>query len=167
MTDDSQVLAQYKLVLLYILENDPDYFTNDSLTTYVLKNDIMNYFYFKQFLMELEESGLVTERPGGLLEVTDQGREALDYFSHSIADQLLNKAKDPRIQDPKGDQVHYTGSFVPPRHVELLAYNQDRLVFNLTLTVDSEAQALDLVDRFKIKGKKAIDRLIDCLKEDD
>ncbi|MDO5037188.1 MAG: DUF4364 family protein [Tissierellia bacterium] len=163
MKKDLQTLAQYKLVLLYILENEPTPFTNDSFTTYVLKNDIMNYFYFKQYLMELEASGLIEENDQALLQVTESGKEALGYFSHSIAKKLLNKAHQAQEDKEETPFENFSGSFIPPGQLELLAYNQDQVVFHLTLPVEGQDQAQRIIENFKAQGKKAVDHVLDYL----
>lgn len=59
-TDNSQQLARFKLLLLYIIHRFGFPVSNTQLTQFVLENDIMDYFMLQQFLSELEDSKFVT-----------------------------------------------------------------------------------------------------------
>lgn len=57
--ENTEELAQNKLLLLYIIDKSNSSLTNNELTELVLKNNYMNYFLVQQYLSELIESGFI------------------------------------------------------------------------------------------------------------
>ena len=53
LTQDGEVLAENKVLILYILNKLEEPITNDGLLRLVLSVMDMNYFYFQQFLLDL------------------------------------------------------------------------------------------------------------------
>ena len=56
LTQDGEVLAENKVLILYILNKLENPITNDGLLRLVLSVMDMNYFYFQQFLLDLLEN---------------------------------------------------------------------------------------------------------------
>ena len=53
LTEDSETLAENKVLILYILNKLNKPISNESLLKLVLSIQEMNYFYFQQFLLDL------------------------------------------------------------------------------------------------------------------
>lgn len=77
---DSETLAENKILILYLLSIIEKPVNNDSLYRLVLSIQDMNYFYFQQFLIDLQEDKYVVsyEREGiEVYEITEEGRSTL------------------------------------------------------------------------------------------
>ena len=59
LTQDSETLAEKKALILYILDKVAKPISNDALLKLVISIDNMNYFYFQQFLLDLQETKYV------------------------------------------------------------------------------------------------------------
>ena len=60
LTQDGEVLAENKVLILYILNKLENPITNDGLLRLVLSVMDMNYFYFQQFLLDLLENQYIS-----------------------------------------------------------------------------------------------------------
>ena len=85
-TENTEELAQNKLLLLYIVKKASYSFSKEELTEFILGKEYMNYFLIQQYLIELQESGFIntedsTEERILLLE---KGDLALEYFESKI-----------------------------------------------------------------------------------
>lgn len=81
LTSDDNTLAENKVLILYILDKIQKEVTNDGLYKLVLSVEDMNYFYFQQFLLDLEENKYIihhTENQEPTYEITQKGKEILE-----------------------------------------------------------------------------------------
>ena len=79
----------YKLMILYMLEKVNFPLTNSQLSNFFLDKEYTTYFTLQSVLTELTEAKLITSRLVGNsthYEITDEGKEALDFFGSSISD---------------------------------------------------------------------------------
>ena len=60
LTQDGELLAENKVLILYILDTVEKPVTNDALLELVLSIQDINYFYFQQFLLDLLENQYIT-----------------------------------------------------------------------------------------------------------
>lgn len=96
-SDNTEELAQNKLILLYIIENSPHFFDKNELSEYVLEKDYLNFFLIKQYLSELLEGNLIE-----LVEVDEKekymilekGTLALQYFALKIPQKIRTELKE-------------------------------------------------------------------------
>ena len=80
LTQDNETLAESKVLILYILNKIAKPITNNALYELVLATQDMNYFYFQQFLLDLQETKYVvcyTLDDETVYEITDVGKNAL------------------------------------------------------------------------------------------
>lgn len=80
-------MAEAKLLLLYLIDKVNTPVTNLQLIKFIIKNNLMNYFYFQQYLLELSENGLLELIPNDgndVYFITDKGRQTLTFFSNRI-----------------------------------------------------------------------------------
>ena len=57
--DNTEELAQNKLILLYIIDKSQSSLSNSQITEIVLEDNYMNYFLIQQFLSELVKSKFI------------------------------------------------------------------------------------------------------------
>lgn len=78
---DNETLAENKVLILYLLSLIDKPINNDSLYRLVLSIQDMNYFYFQQFLLDLEENKYIINyemQDMEVYEITETGKSTLD-----------------------------------------------------------------------------------------
>lgn len=85
-TENTEELAQNKLLLLYILKTASYSFTKEELTEFILEKDYMNYFLIQQYILELLQSGFIKVDNGNedKFILLEKGSLALDYFESKV-----------------------------------------------------------------------------------
>lgn len=97
-SENTEELAQNKLLLLYLIKASPMKLSNAEITEFVLDKNYMNYFLIQQYLSELTESQLiqlVLEDSKEVYEILEKGELALEYFE----DRISNKVKEEISQN--------------------------------------------------------------------
>ncbi len=77
---DNETLAENKVLILYLLSIIQKPISNDGLYRLVLSIQDMNYFYFQQFLIDLEENKYIAsyqKEQEILYEITESGKSTL------------------------------------------------------------------------------------------
>ena len=96
-SDNTEELAQNKLILLYIIENSPHFFDKNELSEYVLEKDYLNFFLIKQYLSELLEGKLIelVKQDGKeKYKILEKGTLALKYFDSKIPQKIREELKE-------------------------------------------------------------------------
>ncbi len=78
---DNETLAENKVLILYLLSILEEPISNDSLYRLVLSIQDMNYFYFQQFLIDLEDNKYISNYEKDetyVYEITENGRNTLN-----------------------------------------------------------------------------------------
>ena len=60
--ENTEELAQSKLLLLFIIDKSNTPLSNEELTEFILEKNYMNYFLTHQYLSELVETGFIEYR---------------------------------------------------------------------------------------------------------
>ncbi|MGF0096170.1 DUF4364 family protein [Peptoniphilus sp. SGI.035] len=84
MKKSSFELALNKLLILYIIDNFNHKLKENDLSYFVLDIELFNYFYFKQYLKELESTGLVLFDGDKKYYLSDDGVKTLNIFYEKI-----------------------------------------------------------------------------------
>lgn len=85
--ENTEELAQNKLLLLYIIKRSNKSLTNSQITEFVLEKNYMNYFLIQQYLSELIESNfveLIKEDDVEIYHILNKGQITLNYFEERI-----------------------------------------------------------------------------------
>ena len=80
LSSDSEILAENKVVILYILSKLSAPISNDNLYKLVLSSCDMNYFYFQQFLLDLADNKYIdclSKDNVTIYKITTAGTEVL------------------------------------------------------------------------------------------
>lgn len=97
MYDDTQELAENKLILLYVLNWLGRPVSNTQITEIVLENELLNYFNLQKYLAELVESGIlecIRQERKQIYALSPKGRKVFTFFENRIPDDkkdILNK----------------------------------------------------------------------------
>ncbi|MBZ2175588.1 DUF4364 family protein [Schnuerera sp. xch1] len=133
--ENSEELAQNKLLLLYIIDKSKKLLTNEQLTEFVLKEDYMNYFLVQQYLSELVSANFLEyadTKDKKVYHLLNKGKATLSYFenriSQSIKDNINDRFKQINKNEKKATQVS----------AEYFKKNNNEFVVNLKLIENTE-----------------------------
>lgn len=150
ISNNTEEVAQNKLLLLYILKMSPDNLTNNELTEFILRKEYMNYFAIQQYLGELADGELIQiygedEKKG--YKVLEKGEISLNLFESKIPEKIIQElAAEFKIQElVMARETEVVGEFYPKENdqysVNLKLVENDETLFSLYFDVASEAQA--------------------------
>lgn len=95
--ENTEELAQNKLLLLYIIAKSKEPLNNQEITELILENNYMNYFLVQQYLSELIKSNFIeikminNKKTYNLL---DKGKLTLNYFEDRINQKIKKELLD-------------------------------------------------------------------------
>lgn len=170
--ENSNELAQHKLVLLYIFDTVDFPMTNTEITQFVLENNHMNYFLVQQYLSELVETGflnIVTKDGNEYYNITEKGSEALKYFDERIPETIKIRVYE-RYQIKKEEKIKETqiiGNYYKKNDsefiVNLKVIENEITLFNLSLNVVSKKQAKMICNNWKEDPQNIYEKMINSL----
>lgn len=105
--------AREKILLLDILDKSKDKLTEETLSTFVLNLELMNYFDFRSHLGFLQESNLVHSY--GDVRITEEGRRTLEVLREEVDEKLLKDVEERLeeylkvVKEPL--KIEYLGDF--------------------------------------------------------
>ncbi|ABW19563.1 DUF4364 family protein [Alkaliphilus oremlandii] len=173
-TNNSQQLAENKLLLLYILDRIEFPMTNAQVTQFVLENDIMNYFMLQQYLGELKDSKFIVEKQSEkhhIFILTESGKNTLSYFVNRIPksqveriDQLLNIQKEKMVKNRqvKADYIKISDD---EYLVKLDVIEKDMSLIHLNLSVANNKQAKQICEKWREDAPNLYSQIINLLIE--
>lgn len=170
--ENTEELAQNKLLLLYLIKSSITPFNNNEITEFVLEKNYMNYFLVQQYLVELIESNfieVVENDSKDIYLILEKGQVALSYFEERIPNKIkeelnveFNKIEKKEKLDTQVITEYYekeNNQYV----VNLkLAENEDTL-FSLYLDVATKKQADLICDRWKENTESIYQNIINLL----
>ncbi|HEY8363083.1 MAG TPA: DUF4364 family protein [Tissierellaceae bacterium] len=172
--ENTEELAQNKLLLLYIIKFSNHPFTNNELTEFVLKKNYMNYFFIQQYLSELMDSnfiGKVNDDSKEVYKLLEKGEVALSYFEdripNSIKEELDREFNRFKIENKKKTQV--VADYYPKENnlfsVNLKLVENEDVLFSLYFDVASKEQAEIICEKWKKETEYIYKNIIDLLTE--
>ncbi len=159
MINNTEELAQNKLILLYIINKAPSKFTKQGLNNFILERNYMNYFFLQQYLAELIKSKFIFTVSGDedTFEISRDGKLALDYFEYKLPKKLKEDlAKEFEIrQDIEKKESEVVAEYYPKEDGQYivnikLIENEDTL-FSLYLNVSTIEQAEHVCESWKTR----------------
>lgn len=158
--DNTEEMAQNKLILLYIIKESPYSFSKHKLNEFVLEKGYMNYFYLQQYLSELVESelieiSLIDDEPKYI--ISEKGDLALNYFDGKIPEKMKIELTE-EFQAHKSLKIKETqvlAEYFPKEDnqymVNLKLVENDNTLFSLYIDVASVEQAEMICQTWKEK----------------
>ncbi len=169
---DSGVLADKKLLILYLLSNMDIPLTKTQITNAVLENNLLDFFTFQQCISELEETGMIKQvvhQKKQCFATTEIGRKAVEVFEQRISkntSDIINayiaKNKDSL---KKESQVIAEYNKVSDKEyiVSLKVIEKELVLIDLKLSVVSAKQARQVCEKWKNSSEKIYSQLISSL----
>lgn len=148
-TENTEELAQNKLLLLYIIKTATYSFTKEDLTEFILEKDYMNYFFIQQYILELLESGFIKadNQDDERFLLLEKGSLTLDYFESKIPETLKEELdeifqKEEKIKKQETQVVsEYFEKENNQFNVNLKLVENEDILFSLYLNVGTLEQA--------------------------
>lgn len=172
MIFDSGILADKKLMILYLLSNMDIPLTKTQITNAVLENNLIDFFTFQQCISELEEAGMIKQvlhQKKQCFATTDSGKKAVEVFVHRISkntsnliNEYISKNKDSL---KKESQVIAEYNKVSDKEyiVALKVIEKELVLIDLKLSVVSAKQAKQVCEKWKSSSEKIYSQLISSL----
>lgn len=157
LNTDDQTLAESKILLLYILSKVGKPISHNELLELVTSIVDMNYFYFEQFLLDLQEDNYIlkyTNESNEIYEITPDGKRAIDLTIDSIPGiQKLgvdSKFKDSldSVKDKFSISAEYTPLSEKEFSVRCKIIENNSSIFDLQALAGSPEQAKTIVDNW-------------------
>ena len=152
----------YKLMILYMLDKVNFPLTNSQLSSFFLDKEYTTYFTLQSVLNELLESNLISSRQVGNsthYEISDDGREALQFFSSDISsaavadmDEYL-EANKFSMRSEVGTTADYyragSGNYI----VHCVVREGKSILFSIDISVPDEKIASEMCVNWKDKSQ--------------
>lgn len=155
---DNETLAQNKILILYLLGVIDRPLNNDELYRLVLSVQDMNYFYFQQFLLDLEENKYIInyqKEEDIVYEITENGKSTLDL----TIDMLPGIIKQKVDQKVKGElreirnESAVRAEFIPLSEKEFIVkckiIENNVKIFEIQTFASSREQAVNIVQNWE------------------
>lgn len=172
LTQDGEVLAENKVLILYILDKLEKPITNDGLLRLVLSVMDMNYFYFQQFLLDLIERNFILcfEQNGKhVYQITDTGKKTLE-LTNDIIPGIMKLKVDTTFSDElkeTAQEQSITAEFTPRSEndytVTCKINENSSCIFEISVFAGSREEAKKIVDNWKENAYRIYPEILNSL----
>lgn len=168
MFDNSIELAEFKLLVLFIINRVDMPISKSKITEIILENNFINFFTLQQYMDELLESSLLKykeDEDKSKIVITEEGKGVLSLFKNRIDPEkvlqvdLYLKGKLNKIKDEisiSGDYTIDDNNYI----VKLKAKEKKLILMELKLSVASKKQANDLIKLWKENSSDVYNKII-------
>ena len=172
LSQDGEILAENKVLILYILNKLKNPITNDGLLRLVLAVMDMNYFYFQQFLLDLLENEYIScfEQEGkNVYLITENGKETLK-LTHDILPGIIKLKVDNNFQSElasTAEEESITADFTPRSEndytVTCKINENNTCIFEVSVFAGSREEAKQIVDNWKENAYRIYPEILNSL----
>lgn len=172
MMQDSNVLADDKLSILYFMGCLGIPLTNGQITRFFIDRNIINYFDLQQYIIELIEGGLINNMETNhsqFLTITPKGKEALYFFQKRISPTLRNiiESYAEKNRALLKDESQITADYHKIAHeqyeVVCKVREKELVLMELKLNVPSSGQAQEICESWKLRAPEVFKSILDNL----
>lgn len=170
--ENTEELAQNKLLLLYIINTATSKFNNNQITEFVLNKDYMNYFLVQQYLSELIHANfieIIHDDQDQIYSIQEKGKAALSYFEERIPDKIkleLNEEYN-KIEKKKEIEKEIVTEYYEKENnqfvINLKLVENEETLFSLYLDVATKDQAELICNRWKNDTEHIYQNIINIL----
>lgn len=172
LTQNGEVLAENKVLILYILNKVETPITNDDLLRLVLAVIDMNYFYFQQFLLDLLERQYIirfTKDGKTVYKITDFGKSTLELTNDIIPGIIKLKVDTSFSGELKesAQKESVTAEYTPKSESEYTVTckinENSTCVFEISVFAGSRDEAKRIVDNWKENAYRIYPEILNSL----
>lgn len=169
---DEQILAEDKILILYILKKVDKPLSHKELLELILTVADINYFYFQQFLSDLLEDNYITkyvEDDMELYELTEDGTQALELTLDLIPGitKLKIDSQFKQSLDSIKDKFSISAEYNPISEKEFIVtckiIEEHTTIFKLETYVGSKEQASNIVNNWNKNASEIYPKILDIL----
>ncbi|MDR1663433.1 MAG: DUF4364 family protein [Clostridiales bacterium] len=165
--------VENKLLLLYLIRKMELSLSRSQITEYVRQAEYMDYYTLQQTLAEMVEGGYLEmqqEDNATRYSITGDGQQTLEYFEKhiplSVRTKINNFVRDNRRNIKR--EYENTASYFPNNEngdytVKCGVYEDERVLMELVVTVDTRDQAKQIQTNWKTNAKFLYGRLMGAL----
>ena len=169
ITENSEVLAENKVLILYILDKVNKPISNDGLYSLVLSCIDLNYFYFEQFLLDLIDTRYIsrtTIENKDLYQITKTGKKTLS-LTIDILPGIVKLKADTNLKQ-NVEKVENTESIIAEStpfsenefEVKLKIVENNETLFSLKTIAYSREEAQKIIKNWKDNANKLYPEII-------
>lgn len=173
LTQDGEVLAENKVLILYILNKLENPITNDGLLRLVLSVMDMNYFYFQQFLLDLLDNQYISrfdqDNKQHTYSITEKGKEALN-LTHDMLPGIMKLKVDTSFQSEltsTAQEESIIAEFTPRSEndytVTCKINENNTCIFEVSVFAGSREEAKKIVDNWKENAYRIYPEILNSL----
>ena len=170
--DDTAILAENKVLILYLLNQLEDDITENGLFQIVSSINNVNYFYFKQFLTDLINSKLVEEYEKDseqLLRINSNGKNSLSLTLDILpgivklkADNLLKKELSS-IEEESSVIAEFTPRSETDYIIKCKIVENNETIFEVKTFAGSRETAKQIVDNWNSNASEIYPKILNLL----
>ena len=172
---DNEILAQNKVLILYLLSVIERPVNNDELYRLVLSIQDMNYFYFQQFLLDLETNKYIVEYKKDeeiVYEITETGRSTLDLTIDMLPG-IIKLKVDEKVKgvltEIKNESA-IRAEFIPLSENEFIVkckiIENNVMIFEIQVFATSREQAVQIVQNWENNAYKIYPSVLQMLNKE-
>ena len=170
--DDTAILAENKVLILYLLNQLEDDITESGLFQIVSSINNVNYFYFKQFLTDLINSNLIEEYEKDseqLLRINSKGKNSLSLTLDILpgivklkADNLFKKELSS-IEEESSVIAEFTPKSENDYIIKCKIVENNETIFEVKTFAGSRETAKQIVDNWNSSASEIYPKILDLL----
>lgn len=164
--------AENKLIILYLINAIDIPFGSLQIIKFILENKLINYFLLRQSLNELCDGGFLLQHCSEgktFYEITDSGRQALEYFSSRIPAGIRGRIDNalPEARERIKQETMIVADFTPESEdkyiVNCRVDEGSFRLLDMTLAVGSRNDAKLICENWKKNSQYIYAELIESL----
>lgn len=165
-------LTLYKLIVLYMLDRVNFPLTKAQVMDFILEKEYTNFLTLQQAISDLIDAGMLKAksiRNRTHLEITEEGKETLDFFSNRISSQIKEdintyfKENRFELKNEVSVMSNYYKSTSGEYEANLIIREKKINLINITLSVPTEEMAASICDKWESASQDVYSALVDKL----
>lgn len=171
---DNETLAENKILILYLLSIIEKPINNDELYRLVLSIQDMNYFYFQQFLLDLENNEYIInykKENDFLYEITEKGRSTLE-LTIDVLPGIIKVKVDETVKGELREiqnESAIRAEFIPLSEKEFIVkckiIENNVMIFEIQSFATSREQAVKIVQNWEANAATIYPKVLQMLNE--
>ncbi len=159
----SETFTLYKLIILYMLDKLDFPLTNGQISEFILEQGYTNYFTLQQAISEMVEAGFIREENTHnrtLYHLTEDGAQTISFFKNNISAAIREDVdkymaeKNYELKNEVAIKADYYKNTSKEWSVRCQITEQDSPLIDLTLTVPTESEAINVVNNWNRKNQE-------------
>lgn len=165
-------LTLYKLIVLYMLDRVNFPLTKAQVMDYILEKEYTNFLTLQQAISELLDADMLKAksiRNRTHLEITDEGKETLDFFSNRISTQIKDdidryfKENQFELKNEVSVISNYYKATSGEYEANLKIHEKKITLVEITLSVPTEDMASSICDKWESSCQEIYSTLVEKL----